>query len=442
MELGNEFLDTYLRYTEKTESPRVFHIWSALWGLSSCMGRRVFLQWGDNVIHPNQFIILVGPPAVRKNTAINIMRKHLETATNVRFAPDDTGGQRQGLIAAMANEADEDYAAASAALVDANLSIEALENTEFNLQIDPRDATAMTIAANELTSFIGLNELKMITFLIKMYDGDNYDYRLKNETRVLRNPLLNLVAGTTPGALAESLPSAAMSSGFTSRVILVFGAQKARSIPRPVPLPVNEREWLMERLNWINTQFDGEMCENDLGRKLLERIYEEDTEINDPRFVYYEGRRQQHMIKVAMCLAAGEKRRIITETDILLARTILSSTEKGMPDALGEYGLSPLGAAKQSLVEFLQAAKDAISEEVLWAIMNRHMKRTDFVNVLMELGAAGKIIPVTTQSGSKAYVAVDKKKTLLDEHLTTLLTEEDLMNAVENVLAPPKHNQN
>ena len=107
---SSEYLNNYLAMLEDTESPRIFHIWSAVFSLASTLGRRCWLPFGTFDIFPNHYILLVGTPGTRKSTAANQAKKVVKGSTGVRFAPSDTGGQRQGLVLAMAGDsADKEF---------------------------------------------------------------------------------------------------------------------------------------------------------------------------------------------------------------------------------------------------------------------------------------------------------------------------------------------
>src|SRR3546814_7974302 len=73
----------------------------------------------------------------------------------------------------------------------------------------------------------------MIDFLTTMYDGDDYEYQIKAGKTTLKDPLIGLVAGTTPQSLSIALPPSAGGQGFLSRIILVYGARKHKLVPRP-----------------------------------------------------------------------------------------------------------------------------------------------------------------------------------------------------------------
>lgn len=395
----NEFLATYLEYVEDTESPRIFHLWVAITGISACLGRRSFLPFGIGPVFPNIYSLLVGPPGTRKSTAINIMARRIRKNTGVKFAPEDTAGQRQGLIAALKggikDEDDEINGVLSAA--DAASAIKLIETMEH--KIDARDEHVMFAAASEFDSFIGTRAREFAAFLGKMWDGEDYDYTLKNEKHVLTHPLLTIIGGTTPANIQDSLPQSSIGQGFTSRIIFVYANRKYKDISRPKELPRGLEKKIDKVFNELFYYFDGEFKETQEARKLLDDIYHRETEISDPRFVYYCERRHQHLLKTSMCLAAARKSLIIEIDDIKEADLILKITEEYMPDALGEFGLSQISAAKQKMLEFLMHANGPVVSNILWAVMQKDLRQSDFHNSIADLINAGKITQVKTNEG-------------------------------------------
>lgn len=396
--IQNKFLLTHLRYVEKTESPKLMHVWSAVAAASACLGRHVYLPFGIGKIYPNLYILLVGPPGTRKSAAIGFASDLVEEHTEVRFAPDDTNGQRQGLIAAIEGlqDADEDedfLRAESAAGLIANM-----ENLE--IEINGEDAHTMFVCADEFQSFIGQNSLEMTTFLIKMYDGKKkYDYKLKKEKNVLTNPLLSMIGGTTPTSIATIIPPAAVGQGFMSRIIMVHWPEKEASVPRP-ELDDTARIELINTFKYLTNTAKGAITESEDAAALLNKLYEKPVKIADNRFIYYAERRHTHLLKTCLVLAATRRSATIDVEDVLQADSLLTETEKTMPDALGQFGLSPLAQAKQKMVEYIQFAKCPVPITVLWAVMNRDMKRIDFQNCMADLINAKKVAQVDTTAGA------------------------------------------
>jgi hypothetical protein len=432
MKFKNDFLNLYLEAVEDTESPRIFHIWSALSGISACLGRRCFLDMGIGPLWPNMYVCLVGPPGVRKSTALSIMKQRLKGSTNIRFAQDDTSGQRQGLIKALHGNVDDDGNEIDKAIQDAIHSsapntLDNIANIDLGDIPDPRDEHALYVTASEFNTFIGHNSIDMLTFLAKMWDGEDYDYRIKNSRIVLSNPLLNLLGATTPTNIATAMPVEAVGQGFMSRLILVYSNQKYKRVPRPRPLPEILLSEIEAVYNYANKQIDGEFRETIQAKRALDEVYDEDIKITDTRFVYYCERRHVHLIKLTMALCASRRSMEIQLSDVEEALVILRATEAGMPEALGEYGLSPLASAKQKLIEFVRSTRQAVSTNVLWAVMQRDMKNSDFHTSLADLVNAGKLMKVQTATGD-GYIAPLKDTKRVDDVLAHLAAEENKSN--------------
>ncbi len=423
--IENVFLQRYLQYVEDTESPRIFHIWSALAGIAACLGRRNYFDFHINNIYPNLYVVLVGPPAARKNTAINITKRLVKGSTGVRFAPDDTGGQRQGLIKVMFGKdlTEKEHKLLNDAIADAAYAMDTDKIADIELNFDNRDAHVLFAVATELTSLVGTNANELLNFMLKCWDGEDYVYELKSSEITLTDPLLSILAATTTSALASSLPEKAIGQGFTSRVLFVYGAEKYKVIPRPKPLDKQIETWLKERFNKIHYEMDGQFTETEQAAIAMDALYERGVEINDTRFVHYCDRRQDHLRKLTMCLAAGRLSHRIELADVIDAQTILAFTERSMPDALGEYGMSPVAACKQQMLEFIQHVKGPVAKTILWAMMQRDLRNAEFENALAEMVTAKKLDLVHTREHGPSYIHIPATKKLVKEEEANLFVD-------------------
>jgi len=71
--IKDSWIREYLRYTENTESPSMFHLWVGISTIASVVDRDIYVNQGFFKIYPNLYIILVaGSQECRKSTAINI----------------------------------------------------------------------------------------------------------------------------------------------------------------------------------------------------------------------------------------------------------------------------------------------------------------------------------------------------------------------------------
>ena len=165
--MHNETIKKYLKLVEKTEPPVLHHIWSLVSMMSANLGRRCWFEFGSTPIYPNQYILLVGDPGVRKSTAMSLAKKMIKGNRSIRIAPDDTGGQRQGLIMAMIGQEDS-MESMLEGLTDCEFSDLAEDSSSaINLDspVSPEDRHTMYVFASEFASFIGQSCYELVTFL-------------------------------------------------------------------------------------------------------------------------------------------------------------------------------------------------------------------------------------------------------------------------------------
>lgn len=391
--MHNETIKKYLKLVEKTEPPILHHIWSLISMMSANLGRRCWFEFGSTPIYPNQYILLVGDPGVRKSTAMSLAKKMIKGNRSIRIAPDDTGGQRQGLIMAMLGQEDS-MESMLEGLTDCEFS-DLAEDDKSAINLDSpvslEDRHTMYVFASEFASFIGQSCYELVTFLTKIWDGEDHNYTLKNSKQILEKPLLNLLGGTTPTAMSQALPLEVVGQGFLSRVILVY-AESSVKIARPQALAEEGVAELHKIFDYVAQNFNGAFKETANASEFLDSLYFKDHHIADTRFVYYMTRRHTHLIKLTMALAALRGSQEIIREDVEDAEELLSLTEKAMPSALGEFGLSPLGAARQKLLDYLNSSPDPYTMNNLWSLMQKDMKWTDFRQTLHDLVEEDKIL--------------------------------------------------
>lgn len=441
--VGNDFLDTYLQMVEETESPRAFHLWSAISAISSCMGRRLWLPFGNGALHPNIYTLLVGGAGVRKSTAMNIAMGMVRKNTGVRFSQDDCAGKRQGIIANMVDMGKEKDDIS----IDENklegelrgllgLTVESLNRVviggvqEDTLPRHPGDRHFLQVAASEFNTFIGHGNIEFLEFLGKMYDGEEYEYRLKSKDEAMKmdDPLIGLIGCTTPTNIATAMPPTAIGQGFMSRIILVYGGQRYKSVPRPPKFDKALVEKVTKRINEVYFGLHGEMKETADAYQYTNEIYDQELDLTDGRFSNYLNRRFTHMLKLGMILAATRNSVTIERRDYELANSLLKAAELTMPDALGEYGMSYLAAAKQKILEAIQTARGPVTQEVLYAFMRSDISTHDMHTILKELVDQKKITMTKSAITNQivyipAYSALEADLELMDKIKTSPGTE-------------------
>lgn len=432
LEFNSQFLNDYMNMVEDTESPRLFHVWSAVSGLAACLGRRCWLPFGPMTIFPNQYIALVGTPGTRKSTAASIMKRQLRKATGVRFAPADTAGQRQGLVEAMRGAGDNKEFLENVELAVADDSLAGLtldqiaqvtnvvEEESSDGFVSAADKHHIMVIATELSRFIGQNNFQMLDFLTTMWDGDDYEYQTKGGLITLKNPLINMLSCTTPTSLNIAMPPAAGGQGFLSRMILVYGSRKHKLVPRPSEPPQDSVDAVRAGFNRAYYEVAGAFDETPDARAYSESLYDWQLEINDPRFGYYHERRYDHLIKLAMALCASRGQHIIVKEDYEEAHRILRATERGMPDALGEFGMNPLAALKQNMLEFIRS-RGTVQVEELRAVFHRDSRATDFMEAVNDLARMKQVAMTQLASGQAVLMAKGGKSNSEDAMIKALM---------------------
>lgn len=437
-QLTNPFIQKYLEYTKDTESPAIFHTWAGLSAVSACLGQHVYTDFGLGPIYGNMYVVLVGPPGVRKSTAIHWVKDRLKKAVNLNYAPTDTAGQRQGLMAAFCetaenytdqkrkqHEIDKAFSSVFSEIPDniffdieeqsnntdpldfaiPNEKIVELAETATDSRAVVDDKETLFGMYSEFDSLIGQKQREMLTFLINMWDGEKYEYKLASKEHKLHNPRFSFLAATTPSSIAESLPVGSGASGFLSRLILVFSEETTKKIADPQPPDpkiCNDIELLLHQ---IAREVKGCIGRTPEAKVLLEEIYlRGKIQIQDPRFIFYVQRRYSHLIKLCLILAVARQSSMICPIDVHEALAILKYTEVTMHKALGQFGNTPVGQAQQELLDYVAQHGYSIKKPALLTHLLERFKFPDVEQAINNLMTLNKI--QIQSAGSKGDLVI------------------------------------
>lgn len=413
IKIHNTFINQYLDYVSKSsESPNLFHIWSALSMAGALSIRNTWLDLGSLRIYPNMYIILIGPGSTRKSTAMNIPRKLIETYSTAKFAPTDTAGARQGVLSAL--RGDISFGDTPEA-IEHEFSKEMLERVHFG---EENSANELYIHSTQFSTFLGQKQFDLLQCLTYCYKNPpEYSYKLKATEEYVAKPTINILAATGTESLYQCLPQNSTGAGFLSQCVLVYASRPEKRLPRPRALSVERAdEFIKPTLRHCRT-FRGGVGETADAGELLDDLYEYELELTDARFIEYANDRWTHLCKTALSLCMLECRDTLTLKNVQDAHEILKATEIHMPDALGEYGLNPVTIAKQRIVDILTSIdKTSIMlDDQIFNLMNRDVQRKDFQAALNELHSTERIVRVVTKTEDKSRVV---HKYMLKQRLT------------------------
>ena len=353
----------------------MFHQWCGLSAIAGAVRRNVFIDFDHYVYFPNMYVVLVGPPASRKTTAMNFAKHTLkQVGDNIIFATDST--TREALIDSLAKAyiGDIGYSAISAF------------SPEFG---------------NMLQSSQGA----MIDFLTGIYDYDKTDFvhdTVGRGPRIIKNPFLNLLACTTTEFINRHLPAYAVGTGFTSRVLFVFCDRIGKLVPRP-SMSNEDKDALLDLQHDLRiiSEITGTMDFSETGGKWFDEWYmgrRDEIEKADARLAGFQGRKPAHVLKVAMLLSISRGDSLVMEAeDLKRALTMVEALEPGMLRLFCAVGRNVFAPIAHRIVEqLIHAGEDGLT---IRELLKRNLGDVD----IKEL--TGTLETITTSGWAKRSVA-------------------------------------
>lgn len=396
----NDFFTDYMEYVklDDSEAPANYHRWACASIIGAMLGRQIHLPFGASRIYPNQYIMLMGPPAAKKGTVIGIARNLIEGAGFKRFAADRTSKERF--------------------LMD----MKTFDDMEEDLEVLTFDAPAETyVMAGEFVDFIGQGDVGFMMTLTNLWDNlKTYEHKkITGKSVIVNEPTVNLLGGSTATTFTIAFPPEALGTGALSRILLINGEASGHKVAWPEPLDELQRAMLIKRVRDMKDKISGEIAVASDAKQLAKEIYHEQVPVDDFRFSHYMQRRHIHMLKLAMILAAADVTDKIQAVHVARSNTMLAMAERKMPQALGSFGNSKYSDATNKIMDFLRGRMKPASSQEIWKVVDKDLNKPSELNdVLLNLKTAEKI-QIVSMMGKTGYlplhkVAVDWKEKYLD----------------------------
>lgn len=390
--MAENFFDEYLRYTEETESSRIYHRWCAIASIGAVLGRNIYYPRGHFRDYPNIYCMLIGSPGTRKSSAIKIAKKLVAASGYESFAAEKTSKEKFLLDLEGIDLGDE--------VVDGKKK-EYDRFTDQNLWGDSSEFMTpkeMFIAADEWNEFAGQGNLDFYTTLGNLWDWDDektpYRSRLKNSRSVsIYQPTVSILGGNTPENFAKAFPPEIIGSGFLSRMLLIHGTRRSKRIPFPPEPDPSATESIIDKFRrFRNSNIRGQVSITSSARELLEIIYMEQQPPADPRFASFETRRFTVLAKLCLIVMTACYEPEITLETVFYANTILTAAEILMPKALGEFGKSKNSDVTHKIMEMISDAHKPVTFRDIWSKTHNDLTRyTELGDIMSGLANAGKV---------------------------------------------------
>jgi hypothetical protein len=289
------WLDAYVEYCSHLEAPDYMHWWSGVSTIAGALGRNVKIDMGGFNWYPNHYIILVGPPdVVAKSTTVgrgmDLLRAAMKNRQVNGFGPNACSWQ---------------------ALVK---SIQQATNAD--------GFSALTVSASELGVFFKTDDADMMDILITLWDGSilHKEQMKESSSMLVEKPLLNFNGCTTPSWVTRAVPIHMKEGGLMSRIILVYAERKAKLVSYPgLVVPVNHADVRgrliadLESMMLLKGKYRLSGAAVKLGTEWYENLYSKMLKHDD----WVLTRRQTHVHKLAIVIAASKRDELVIEAEDL-----------------------------------------------------------------------------------------------------------------------------
>lgn len=386
----DDWLTAYVEYVSFTEAPKRMHFWCGVSALAGTLQRKVWFDQGYFKWYTNHYILLVAPPGVvSKSTTASLAIDLLRKVPGIGFGPDIVTWP--ALVSAFANS-----------------------TSLFEYKNQKLVQSALTLHSSELGNLINPEDREMVDLLVDLWDSRQIVFRKVTKTSgndSIENPWINIIACTTPSWIAGYFPEYMISGGLTSRFIFVYADKKDKLSAYPyktIPKGVEERrQALIEDLEYIGKTLIGSYRLEPEAEKWGEDWYAQHNKnpsfllANDNKFGGYLARKQTHIHKLAMIIAAScRDDLVLTLEDMILAHRMVTDLETEMPMIFAKMGRTEESVQAERFIKFIQAQPKEISFEEAYRYVHVHFpKLRDFETVLAGAVRSGQVIMCTTPQG-------------------------------------------
>ena len=307
---ADSFIGQYMQYMSYVETAESYDFWCALWALGTGVGRGVYVDRPNAPVYCNWYIILAAESGVtRKTTAVNSISKIV--------------GQSSTIIAGKVSPA--------------------------GLELYLHDATKETgnakasFAVPELVTILG-REGYMATMpglLTDLYDCPeerNSPGTISQLDGVIqKNVYVTFLSASTPAWLVTAINPSVIEGGFTSRVIFVVDERRKKSIAWPTERDASGQSRVQETYETAtSTAKDvGAIQITGPARTKFIRWYNNRATHTDPFMSSFEAREDDHVLRVAACLAINDGVLELQGTHITKAIHIISDAKRRAGNLFG-----------------------------------------------------------------------------------------------------------
>jgi hypothetical protein len=223
---------------------------------------------------------------------------------------------------------------------------------------------SLTFILEELSSLFNKDAEKIVNYFLVAYDCRDYEYSTKTQGRdIITKPCVNILAGTTPKYIRKIFNSDLLNEGIGSRSFFIYAPEARRRyfmLNKPAGGELATQQ-LKDHLLLLSQVF-GEVKLSTDALAYVQHAWESDVGygkllINkSPKLEYYYGRKNQHIMKVALALHFSENvyEMVIPLETVKRAIRLLNTAEVRMHEALQTAERNPIYQLQQDIIAFMR----------------------------------------------------------------------------------------
>lgn len=362
-------LEKWRFYLKDFCSPDSFIDWGFYSMIASALQRRVWIGSLRAPLFPNFYTVLCAPPAVGKGLVIGevnkVLRFHKRTKSNSE-EPTAINNKEQSpeqviqekLLIPVGAEATSYQALVRELSKYVQIYWYWSEEHKKRLMYPH---SSITFCLEELSSLFRKHLEDLVDFTLTTYDCKDYRYDcIGRGTDAIKNPCVNILAGTTPSFVKRIFGDQLITEGFASRT--VFVSEEENRFPRFNVMEFNEEQIqahvdILAHVKKLTTLY-GQIKVSDEIKEYTENWWATDHQHskpnNSPKLIPYYGRKNITLQKLATVLHFSDNLNLELQLhDIKKAILVLADVEKRMHFAVNVSEKNPVAKVTDDIEKFI-----------------------------------------------------------------------------------------
>ena len=382
------FLADYLFFNSGNEVNAHYHQWSALGALATAVSRKVWIDQGYFNVYPGfLYVVLLGPPGNHKTTAMSIAKRLLREAGEISFSAECQSKEK--LVAELAT----------------------MEKVYIKKNGEPFVYTPYAAYVTELSQFIGIDPVKMIDFLVTVYDSEEYDQKTqKHDHQIVNGPCFTLLACTTLDWVLNYLKSDIISGGFSRRAVFVLEDwESSRRVPRPQVTPEMKEAYkrCVQRITYIHRNAFGKFEWTPEAQEWFDHWYTTRTMSSDPNVAPFDLSNDNQVLKVAMLLelATNDEMKLTVNT-LQVALAMVDKVMASLPTVFSGLGRNQLAAVTNKFEMWLMKQGVPVPLREAKAFLWSNAQSVEIMQILEHMRQVGKLTLQVDQNTGQTWVVL------------------------------------